>query len=306
MKKHVAITRSSFRSVVAEFKQNIELAKANVAELKQAVADADLDLARRGKAYRDKVIGDLMARCLAGFATGALVAAACAAAYVGVPLVSIPAIISAGGIIFGNNDDGRGVGRQKSKHTKGDEHGLDKTKDDDEEEGQEEKQGVVQDDPDDTQTNPKECSPQIERRVEAAQETWKDLSVYVCSAKDMIAATTIGKALFNKMSLTELSTLVAIAQTAIVAMERTVMAIEAVQAPLNNLVGSIDRLADILADIDTARVPHNGEMDPLKRIPFSAQDVAEVESKWREIGELCEVWLDIFNAQGISPVTPAM
>ena len=284
--------------------QNLTLVKASIDELDKAIASANLDLARRDKAYRDKVTGVLVEGCLKGFATGGLVAAAAFAAYSGVAMASIPAVIAAGGVIFGGKDNKEETPAEdepKKNGTNGTNGKHAAESEEDEAEAEDAK----------TETSEKSKAPvkkpgqkkdiPVQQRVQAAQDTWTSLSGVMRSAKTAAAGTTLGQALFNKLSLAELATLVQLVKVAVVVMERTAAAVERLAGPLEQLINSVGDVADILDDMDARlaqyKVPAAGE-----QLSFSEKDAAEVSAQWAEVAEACTTWLDIFNAQRISPI----
>ncbi len=98
-----------------DFAQRVALAKRNVAALRQALDSANLDLGRRNKAYLDKVTGVIVKASLTGFATGALVGAAAAAFYLGIPLASVALAIAAGGVIIDGAKGEKGAAQSLPK-----------------------------------------------------------------------------------------------------------------------------------------------------------------------------------------------
>lgn len=295
----------------SELKTRIELVKASIDEISKAIADANLDLARRDKAYRNKVTGVIVEGCLKGFATGGLVAAAAFAAYSGVAIASIPALLAAGSVVFDKgNEKPSKAGSDKRKKDETDDEDI---KDDDNENddggdsttGSDEAVEVAMDKKD-TPTKPAKGSKgqdvSAQKRVEAAQDTWTALSGVLRSAKDAASATTIGKALFNKMSLSELSMLVQLVKTAIVVMERTVDAVDNLSSPLGDLLSSVSGVADILSDMDARCAQYQIKAGDATA-QFSKRDAEVVKEQWAQVAEACEAWLDVFNGQRISPIS---
>lgn len=111
-KRDAMRTKKTFASMANNFGESVALTRRNIAELKTAITVAHLDKTRRDQDYRDKVSGIILHGALTGFATGGLVAAAAAAAYVGVPLASVASAISAGGVVFGG---ARGSGNETTE-----------------------------------------------------------------------------------------------------------------------------------------------------------------------------------------------
>ncbi|KAK3326667.1 hypothetical protein B0H66DRAFT_589231 [Apodospora peruviana] len=295
--------------------QKLALVKASIEELDKAIATANLDLARRDKAYRDKVTGVIVEGCLRGFATGGLVAAAGFAAYSGVAMASIPTVIAAAGVIFGGKDKKEigasetedkskinGANGVNGKHAAKPEDEEKEAEDAEEVTVVEEKEETDAKAPADKDSQTKKDIP-VKQRVQAAQETWTTLSGVMQTAKTAAAGTTLGKALFNKLSLAELVTLVQLVKTAVVVMERTAAAVERLSSPLEELMASVDRVADILDDMDTRCTAQYRVLAAGEDVPFEAKDAAEVSAKWDEVAMACTLWLDIFNAQRISPIT---
>ena len=302
--------------------QNLSLVKASIDELDKAIASANLDLARRDKAYRDKVTGVLVEGCLRGFATGGLVAAAAFAAYSGVAMASIPAVIAAGGVIFGGKDKDNkemkpaedepkkngtngtnGVNGKHATKPEEEEEAEDGEAETDEQEEKEEKEEEEEEKPKaPVKKGGQKKDIPVQQRVQAAQDTWTSLSGVMRSAKNAAAGTTLGQALFNKLSLAELAMLVQLVKVAVVVMERTAAAVERLAGPLEELITSVGQVADILDDMDARfaqyKVPVAGES-----VPFAAKDAAEVTAQWDEVAVACTKWLDIFNAQHISPIS---
>ena len=151
----------------------------------------------------------------------------------------------------------------------------------------------------------KDKTANYKKRIDAAQTTWKARSVQIRKAKNFVAATTIGKALFNKLTLEELSTLVSMVQVAVAVMERALNTIEEIQAPLDSLVRSIVSIAVNLKTMDNNCKQFVRDMDPQAEIPVSKDDAQEMGKQWQAIAEASEAWLDVFNAQGISPISSA-
>ncbi|KAG7420721.1 hypothetical protein Forpe1208_v001787 [Fusarium oxysporum f. sp. rapae] len=299
--KQAARVKSLMLGASPEIVAKLQLVKSSISDMEKAIADANLDLARRDKAYRDKVTGIIVEGCLTGFATGGLVAAAAFAAYSGVAIASIPALITAGHIVFGSGDakeeDEKPSVEDKTKTKTNGANGHSKTQPEDTEDTSSEVDGEVA-------ADKKEVGKDIpvQKRVEAAQDTWTALSGIMRSAKDAASATQLGKALFNKMSLADIGMLVQLVKTAIVVMERTAQAVERLSRPLEDLLTGVYGVADILADMDAQcrhyQIPAGGVP-----VNFGRREAEVIQAKWNEVSEACEVWLDVFNTQRISPIT---
>ncbi|KAL6904147.1 hypothetical protein GGI43DRAFT_432774 [Trichoderma evansii] len=309
--KKAARVQALMGATSSELKTRIELVKASINEITKAIADANLDLARRDKAYRNKVTGVIVEGCLKGFATGGLVAAAAFAAYSGVAIASIPALIAAGSVVFdkGNEKPSKAGSDERTKDETDDEDIKDDDNQDDDggdDTASSEEAVEVAMDKKDTPTKPAKGSKgkdvSVQKRVEAAQDTWTALSGVLRSAKDAASATTVGKALFNKMSLSELSMLVQLVKTAIVVMERTVDAVESLSSPLGDLLSSVSGVADILSDMDARCAQYQIKAGDATA-QFSKMDAEIVKEQWAQVAEACEAWLDVFNEQRISPIS---
>ncbi|EEY17060.1 predicted protein [Verticillium alfalfae VaMs.102] len=311
-RKQSARVKSQLSNSSAELSGKLKLVKASIGELKKAISSANIDLARRDKAYRDKVTGIIVEGCLTGFATGGLVAAAAFAAYSGVAIASIPALLAAGGVVFGKDGDKKGDkeedkpegnasnGTKAANGTNGT-NGHAKPKVDSEEEEVPEEAG---DKSEDTAAPAKKTEKEIpiQKRVEAAQDTWTALSGVLRTVKDAASGTELGKALFNKMSLQELGMLVQLVKTAIVVMERSVAAVEHLSQPLEDLLSSVAQMADILSDMDT-RCSQYQVKNAGASLQFGKEEAETIKARWAEVGDAAEAWLDVFNAQRISPIT---
>lgn len=297
--KQAARVRSLMIGASPEIVAKLQLAKSSISDMEKAIAEANLDFARRDKAYRDKVIGIVVEGCLTGFATGGLVAAAAFAAYSGVAIASIPALITASHIVFQSGDAKEDNGRPsvESKPKTNGVNGHSKTRTEDTEDTGLEVDGEVM-------ADEKEAGKDIpvQKRVEAAQDTWTALSGIMRSAKDAASATQLGKALFNEMSLADIGMLVQLVKTAIIVMERTVQAVERLAQPLEDLLISVSGVADILANMDAQCRQYQ---IPAAGVPFNfgRREVEAIQTRWNEVSEVCEAWLDVFNAQRISPIT---
>ncbi|KAM0552602.1 hypothetical protein ACHAPJ_007699 [Fusarium lateritium] len=297
--KQAARVKSLMIGASPEIVAKLQLAKSSISDMEKTIADANLDLARRDKAYRDKVTGIIVEGCLTGFATGGLVAAAAFAAYSGVAIASIPALITAGHIVFGSDDteeeDEKPSVEDKPKTNSA--NGHSKTQTEDTENIGSEVDGEVA-------ADKKEAGKNIpvQKRVEAAQDTWTALSGIMRSAKDAASATQLGKALFNKMSLADMGMFVQLVKTASIVMERTVKAVERLARPLEDLLTSVSGVADVLADMDAQcrryQIPA-GDVP----VDFGRREAEVIQARWNEVSEACEAWLDVFNAQRISPIT---
>ncbi|PNH77288.1 hypothetical protein VD0001_g364 [Verticillium dahliae] len=317
-RKQSARVKSQLANSSAELSGKIKLVKASIGELKKAISSANIDLARRDKAYRDKVTGIIVEGCLTGFATGGLVAAAAFAAYSGVAIASIPALLAAGGVVFGKDGDKKedkeegtpdgkaSNGTKATNGTKGTNgtngtNGHAKRKvESDGEEVPEEAGGKSEETAAPAKKTEKEIP--IQKRVEAAQDTWTALSGVLRTVKDAASGTELGKALFNKMSLQELGMLVQLVKTAIVVMERSVAAVEHLSQPLEDLLSSLAQMADILSDMDT-RCSQYQVKTAGASLQFGKEEAETVKAGWAEVGDAAEAWLDVFNAQRISPIT---
>ncbi|KAK4096371.1 hypothetical protein N658DRAFT_458804 [Parathielavia hyrcaniae] len=288
----------------------LTLVRVSIEELDRAIAAANLDLARRDKAYRDKVTGVLVEGCLKGFATGGLVAAAGFAAYSGVAMASIPAVIAAAGVIFAGKDDkNKGVSNAgdnpKTNGASGvnGKHGAEPEDEEEAENGEEEQEESEAKDPAGKDGQNKKKDIPVKQRVQAAQETWTTLSGVMQSARTAAAGTTLGKALFNKLSLGELATLVQLVKTAVVVMERTAAAVERLSSPLEELLVGVGRVAHILDDMDARCTAQSRLQVSGEDVVFGVKDAAEMRAQWDDVAAACTLWLDIFNAQRISPIT---
>jgi hypothetical protein len=334
-RKKAARVKALMAGAFPELKIKIELVKASTSEIKRAIAEANLDLARRDKAYRDKVTGNIVEGCLTGFATGGLVAAAAFAAYSGVAIASIPALLAAGGVVWGGTkDDDKTPGKTGDKPTgkagsaDGSNGGAKDEKDNEHNKKDEDDEDDQNDDDDagssgeavELTMDKKEAAPKkedapttakkgkggkdipVQKRVEAAQDTWTALSGILRSAKDAASATTLGKALFNKMSLVELSMLVQLVKTAVTVMERTIDAVEHLATPLEDLLASVSGVADILSDMDARCAQYQVQARDASA-QFGKKDAEIVKAQWAQVAEACEAWLDVFNAQRISPIS---
>lgn len=309
-KKDATRTKKTYAHMANNFRERIALTGRNVAELKTAISVANLDKARRDQAYRDKVNGIIIQGALTAFATGGLVAAAAAAAYVGVPLASVASVISAGGVLFGgvkgNGDETTSEEVDGNKQISNGEDTKNGNPD-----GHEDVDAGHNGEPEevfDTTTAAKDADadtkkPDVKQRVDAAQKTWKTLGALLRSGKDKLEATELGKRLLNKLSLPELAMLVALVEVAISVMERTVAAMETLQKPLQKLVEGIVELSDIVSDMDDSCDQLAHSLDFTAPIPFTKQDASAVAEKWQGVSDACEVWLDLLNEQRISPIS---
>ncbi|KAF5246293.1 hypothetical protein FAUST_1410 [Fusarium austroamericanum] len=297
--KQAAKVKSLMIGASPDIVAKLQLAKSSISEMEKAIADANLDLARRDKAYRDKVTGIIVEGCLTGFATGGLVAAAAFAAYSGVAIASIPALFTAGQIAF-RKDDGEKENGEPPIDDKPESNGSDG----DSKSPTEDTEDTVPETDGDVAADKKNAGNSIpmQKRVEAAQDTWTALSGIMRSAKDAASATQLGKAFFNKMSLAEMGVLVQLIKSAITVMERTVQAMERLARPLDDLLTSVSGVADILADMD-AQCRHY--QIPAEGVPvnFGRREAEAIQARWNEVSEACEAWLDVFNVQRISPIT---
>lgn len=309
-KKDAIRTKKTYAYMANNFRERVALTRRNIAELKTAISVANLDKTRRDQDYRDKVSGIILHGALTGFATGGLVAAAAAAAYVGVPLASVASAISAGGVLFGG---ARGSGNETTEEEidgnkeTADGEDAENEKSDGNEDAAAGHNGGLENGLD-TTTAAKDAGtdtkkPDVKQRVDAAQKTWKILSGLLRSGRDRIQATELGKRLLNKLSLPELAMLVALVEVAISVMERTVAAMETLQKPLQKLVEGIVGLSDIIGDMDDSCDQLAHSLDFTAPIPFTKQDATAVAQKWQGVSDACEVWLDLLNEQRISPIS---
>ncbi|KAK0618937.1 hypothetical protein B0T14DRAFT_478794 [Immersiella caudata] len=300
----------AMRKVIAELSPGLEykikVIKSSIGELRQAIETANLDLARRDKAYRDKVTGLLVEGCLKGFATGALVAAAAFAAYSGAPIATIPALLTAAGVTLGTGEDesskedhaanGEDVHIAVPNGTLKEPHNVNGVS-----EGLAADADAEPEPPKDGDDKDKTVPPK--QRIEAAKDTWDAISKILRSAKDAAAATSLGRALFNKLSLAELLTLMQLVQAAVVVMERTVTAVERLTSPLEDLFKSVTGVVDILSEMDERCRKFNVDVDDDSTAGgFGSKEAEEVKKSWADVRDACVMWLDVLNAQGISPI----
>ncbi|KAM0276435.1 hypothetical protein ACHAQH_006740 [Verticillium albo-atrum] len=307
-RKQSSRVKSLLANSSTELSGKLSLVKASIENLKKAISGANLDLARRDKAYRDKVTGTIVEGCLTGFATGGLVAAAAFAAYSGVTIASIPALLAAGGVVFGKDGEKKEEEEakpngQKAKGTNGTNgtNGHAKKQADSEDDEVTGEAGDKKDDPAAPAKKDDKEIP-IRKRVEAAQDTWTALSGVLRTVKDAASGTELGKALFNKMSIQDLAMLVQLVKTSIIVMERTVTAVEHLAKPLEDLLASVANMADILSDMDTRCSQYQVKAGG-PSVQFGKAEAEVVKARWAEVGDAAEGWLDLFNAQGISPLS---
>lgn len=288
-----------------EVTTKLQMVKTSIGVIRKAIAHANLDLARRDNAYRDKVTGMIVEGCLVGFATGGLVAAAAFAAYSGVAIASIPALIASGGVVFGGaKEETEGAKSSKEEDSKQKENGTNESArnaEDDSIEAENEGSESALEEASATK-KPSHTAIPVQKRVEAAQDTWTALSGIMRSARDAASATQLGKALFNKMSLVELAALVQLVKAAVIVMERTAHTSEQLAKPLDDLLASVSDMADSLAEMDDqcSRFQVQAGGAPMN---FGMKEAAAIKAQWDEISQACEVWLDIFNTQRISPLS---
>ncbi len=145
----------------------------------------------------------------------------------------------------------------------------------------------------------------LEARVNAAQETWTTLSGCLRSVKDAASATKVGKALFNKMSIAELATLVSLVKVALMVFERAIESLEAIQLPMEKLMGSLDVLARSLESMDVACQQFARDMDSTTVPHLSTKETNAVLAQSEEAARGCLVWMDEFHREGISPLSHA-
>ncbi|KAF7543331.1 hypothetical protein G7Z17_g10827 [Cylindrodendrum hubeiense] len=241
--------------------------KDSIAELKQTIAATKPDTHGDNKAYRDNVTGIILKKCLMGYATGELVSVISIAVCSGTAFASIPALFSSGGLL--ENSSGG------------------------EEEDTELKEGDGAETP----------SALTQERVEEVQKTWRTVSGIIQSIKDPVTAAQMGEVLFGKLSLNELSMFLRLVEVSISVAERTVASFEVIQKPLNELMSGIASTLETLGSMEAACIQFGQEIDATTRGPFSIQDATEVDTKWNEVAESSEGYLDVVNTQGISPTS---
>ncbi|KAF4983330.1 hypothetical protein FZEAL_1237 [Fusarium zealandicum] len=305
VRKKAARVKTLMTGASPEISAKLEMIKASIQDIKRAIESANLDMARRDKAYRDKVTGVIVEGCLTGFATGGLVAAAAFAAYSGVAIASIPALLAARGVVFGSAEEKNEEEQAKEEKSNGT-NGQTMNEAAEEKEkatksAAEEVEGITDKEVPAKKNKTSKDVP-VQKRVEAAQDTWTALSGIMRSAKDAASATQLGRALFNDLSLVDLALLVELVKTAVIVMERTVEAVENLTKPLEDLLDSVSDVADILDGMDAQcrqyQVPAGG-----LPVQFGPREAEAVKARWAEVSEACEVWLDIFNRQRISPIS---
>ncbi|KAG6359607.1 hypothetical protein INS49_013129 [Diaporthe citri] len=291
-KKNAAQTKKTYAYMANNFRERIALTRRNVAELRTAITVANLDKARRDQDYRDKINGIIIQGALTAFATGGLVAAAAAAAYVGVPLASVASVISAGGVLFGGTRGNGGETTGEEIDGNKEISNREDTKNENENpDGHEDAAAGHNGEPEegfDTTTAAKDADTDT-KKPDVKQHK--------------LEATELGKRLLDKLSLPELAMLVALVEVAISVMERTVAAMETLQKPLQKLVEGIVELSDIISDMDDTCDQLAHSLDFTAPIPFTKQDASAVAEKWQGVSDACEVWLDLLNEQRISPIS---
>ncbi|KAF5019941.1 hypothetical protein F66182_8038 [Fusarium sp. NRRL 66182] len=317
-----------------DFRRRMKGIMGNIKALKKAILLAQTDLEARDQAFKDKVTGQIVTASLTGFATGTLVAASIGAAIAGIPIASIPAALSDAGLLFGGVEKGK-----KSDGDEDEDQEKSELDSDEDGDGQpapkpsgetpkhkaskEVKKGrqpfsqrVPKTQEEEEANEPIEIShvsklgvkptknqgltpKEAEKRCKAAQKTWSAFSTQIRAGKNLLAATTIGKALFNEMSLEELSRLAAVVATAITIMEQTTAAIEHIQKPLSDLAGPASVVSATIDSMHSSLESFAQSLGPFANLPFDRQDAALVSCQWEDVQEACEHWLNTINRQGL-------
>lgn len=142
-----------------------------------------------------------------------------------------------------------------------------------------------------------------EKRINAAKETWEGVSQIISKVKDVGSGTTLGKALFNKLSLPELAALLENLRVAVTVMERTVAAIEAARPPIDDLLASVGRLDAAFKGLDEGCVRFARELPLDARLAYTEKEAGKVNAEWQKVSDACDMWLAVFNKQRISPLS---
>lgn len=140
----------------------------------------------------------------------------------------------------------------------------------------------------------------IQKHVEAVQKTWMSLHQVMRSTRDDLTATQLGKALFNKLSVTELSTLLQLLKIAVIIMEGTLEAVEKLTKPLEDWLVGLSGIADVLDKMESQCKQYQSKSRD-GRVEFGKNEANVVNERWAEVTGVCQRCLDTFNAQGVMP-----
>lgn len=318
-KKAANLARKNYARSSADFSAAVERAKATAKDISTKIGTVNQHLIATDKQQRDRVIGIIIHGALAGFATGALVAAVVLGTSSGgfMPALGGASAIGGGAISIISGDDKKDSGGEsngvvpgsdvKSKLGK-DEGGKENGKNEHTAEGDE-----LGDDTEQKPTPKKEASAEkLEKGVKEAQKAWTTFQTIKHSVKNVAMTTNFGRSIFGDVSIEALCALVAAIKGAADIMTKAVEQLEALQDPLVRLMSGVDRVSETLDSMNlfcdkTIREAMDGAGESGARVGgklyLTFEDAAKIEDAWEEVRGGTEKWFAVFDAQGISPVS---
>lgn len=308
-KKAANLARKNYARSSADFSAAVERAKATAKDISNKIGTVNQHLIATDKQQRDRVIGIIIHGALAGFATGALVAAVVLATSSGglVPALGGASAIGGGAISVISGDD--------KKDDDGDPNGV--VPDEGAKENGEDEHTAEGDElGDDTgkkRIPKKDSSAQkLEKGVKEAQKAWTTFQTIKHSVKNVAMSTNFGRSIFGDVSIEALCALVAAIKRAADIMTKAVEQLEALQDPLVRLMSGVDRVSETLDSMNlfcdkTVREALDGAGEigagAGGKLYLTFEDAAKIEDAWEEVREGTEKWFAVFDAQGISPVS---
>ena len=318
-KKAANLARRNYAESSSDFNAAVERAKATAKDISNKIGTVNQHLIATDKQQRDRVIGIIIHGALAGFATGALVAAAVLGTSSGglVPALGGASAIGGGTISIISGDDKKDNSGEpngvvpdsgvKSKLGK-DKDGKENGKDEHTAEGDE-----LGDDTEERHPPKKEASAEkLEKGVKEAQKAWTTFQTIKHSVKNVAMTTNFGRSIFGDVSIEALCALVAAIKGAADIMTKAVEQLETLQDPLMRLLSGVDRISQTLDSMNmfcdkTIREAMDGAGESGAgaggKLYLNFDDAAKIEDAWEEVRGGTEKWFEVFDAQGISPVS---
>ena len=318
-KKAANLARRNYAESSSDFNAAVERAKATAKDISNKIGTVNQHLIVTDKQQRDRVIGIIIHGALAGFATGALVAAVVLGTSSGglVPALGGASAIGGGAISIISGDDKKdnsgepngvvpdsGVKSKLGKDKEGKENG----KDEHTAEGDE-----LGDDTEEKHPPKKEASAEkLEKGVKEAQKAWTTFQTIKHSVKNVAMTTNFGRSIFGDVSIEALCALVAAIKGAADIMTKAVEQLETLQDPLMRLLSGVDRISQTLDSMNmfcdkTIREAMDGAGESGAgaggKLYLNFDDAAKIEDAWEEVRGGTEKWFEVFDAQGISPVS---
>ena len=139
------------------------------------------------------------------------------------------------------------------------------------------------------------------RDLDEVERTWTAMRTQIRSIRDSPASLSIGKALYGKLSLENLTFLVSIVSVTMTMMQSAAEGLDRTAKCLQDIVDSIRVIATTISDLSADLDRFKNDILPSNKPAFGQEEATLVSFRWEEVKNACESWSDLVNSRGIAP-----